>query len=343
MIGGEFEIKINDLSDFNSNDEKSVAGFYAYSSGRAALHHILSYLRKEKKTDKIMLPDYLCTSIVRTINVMDFDIIFYPLNNQLQIEQNTFATLYDKGFAVFLINYFGITKMTDQIEYIKSIDSDAVIIEDNVQSFYSFMYEDHDVDFQFSSLRKTFAIPDGGLVKSKHALHETTKDNSFSQFKVAGGILKSLRNLNVFDDNVYLSLLEQGETLIDSDLFSSMSKIAEHLYLKTDFEHVRNVRKENANYLLKGLNELGISSILIPDEDSVPLFIPLLIEDRNRIRKKMFEYQIFCPVHWPLEGLNLVTGKKMQENELSIIVDQRYNTKDMDLILSMMENVSNVV
>ena len=52
MIGGEFEIKINDLSDFNSNDEKSVAGFYAYSSGRAALHHILSYLRKEKKTDK---------------------------------------------------------------------------------------------------------------------------------------------------------------------------------------------------------------------------------------------------------------------------------------------------
>ena len=343
MIGGEFEIRIDDLSDLTRNAEKSFPDFYKYSSGRAALYHILSYLRKEKKIYKIMIPDYLCPSIVRTINIMDYDIIFYPLNNLLQIEKNKFATLYEKGCAILLINYFGIIKIFDQIDYIKSIDCNAVIIEDDVQSFYSFMNEDHDVDFQFSSLRKTFAIPDGGLVKSKHTLKEATQENFFSQYKVSGGILKSLRNLNLFDDDVYLGLLEQGEALIDSDLFSSMSKMAEHLYLKTDFEQVRNIRKENADYLLKGLNELGISSIFIPDEDSVPLFIPLLIEDRNRIRKKMFEHQIFCPVHWPLEGLNLVTGKKMQENELSLIVDQRYNTKDMDLILSMMENVRNVV
>ncbi|MPM68514.1 hypothetical protein SDC9_115447 [bioreactor metagenome] len=41
MIGGEFEIQINNLDDVNSSSEKILDGFYVFSSGRAALYHIL--------------------------------------------------------------------------------------------------------------------------------------------------------------------------------------------------------------------------------------------------------------------------------------------------------------
>ena len=343
MIGGEFEIQINNLTDVKTSSERLLDGFYTFSSGRAALYHILIFLKKEKKIDKIMLPDYLCPSIVKTVNELDLDIVFYPLNNQLQLDEMRFSALYNNGNVILLINYFGLTKMIDQINYIKSINSNAIIIEDQVQAFYSFLYDNHSVDFQFTSLRKTFAIPDGGLVKTQYPLREVKNNCSFSQYKLAGGVLKSLRDLHIFNDDVYLELLEKGELLIDSDLFSSMSKTSKHLYSKTDFTLIENERKKNSDYLINGLNELGICTILKPEKDDVPLFLPLLINDRNLIRKKMFEHQIYCPVHWPLEGFNLVTGNIMKEYELSLIVDQRYDTKDMDLILSILENVRNVV
>ncbi len=155
--------------------------------------------------------------------------------------------------------------------------------------------------------------------------------------------MKSLRDFKIFNDDIYLDLLDKGEHLIDSDLFSSMSDMSKRLFSKTDFAFIQNIRKKNSDYLISGLNDLGISTILKPDKDDVALFIPILINDRNRVRRKMFENQIYCPVHWPSEDINLVTGNLMQEHELSLIVDQRYGTKDMDLILSILEGVKNVI
>ena len=51
----------------------------------------------------------------------------------------------------------------------------------------------------------------------------------------------------------------------------------------------------------------------------------------------MFEHEVFCPVHWPLEGMEVKKGKKMAEHELSLICDQRYGKDDMDLILSLIK------
>ena len=50
----------------------------------------------------------------------------------------------------------------------------------------------------------------------------------------------------------------------------------------------------------------------------------------------MFQKEIFCPVHWPLEGLNLQRGKIMAEQELSLIIDQRYGQGDIDLLASLL-------
>ena len=49
----------------------------------------------------------------------------------------------------------------------------------------------------------------------------------------------------------------------------------------------------------------------------------------------MFQHNCFCPVHWPLEGMNVKKGAEMAEHELSIIVDQRYTNADMEYILDL--------
>ena len=51
----------------------------------------------------------------------------------------------------------------------------------------------------------------------------------------------------------------------------------------------------------------------------------------------MFQQQIFCPVHWPLEGMDVQKGVEMAEHEMSIIIDQRYTNKDMCFILTTLE------
>jgi hypothetical protein len=52
----------------------------------------------------------------------------------------------------------------------------------------------------------------------------------------------------------------------------------------------------------------------------------------------MFQKEIFCPVHWPLEGLELQRGRVMAEKELSLIIDQRYGRKEMDEIIAVLKD-----
>jgi hypothetical protein len=333
MIGGEFQISVTDVLNAQ-NRHVMLPDVYAYSSGRAALYQILKYLKQEEKVSHILLPDYLCSSILVPIKVLGFDYSFYPIDEQLELEIGSFIELYKKGSATLLINYFGLKDLTSQIHAIRSVDENAIIIEDDVQAYFEFKKPLGDVDFKFTSLRKTFAIPDGGLVKSKRKLTQTNTPNTFGQYKAAAGLLKSMREGN-FDDHIYLELFEKGESLIDNELERGMSNIAARLLSTVDEEQVKSRRLSNAKYLIEKLAEIGITPMLPLQDDHVPLFVPILLTNRDVVRRAMFQKKNFCPVHWPLEGMDVKRGKIMAEHELSLICDQRYNKTDMDLILSL--------
>ena len=95
-------------------------------------------------------------------------------------------------------------------------------------------------------------------------------------------------------------------------------------------------RLSNARYLIDELAKKGICPILPLLEDHVPLFIPAYLENRDEVRKRMFQNEVFCPVHWPLDGRPLKRGAVMAKHELSLIIDQRYSVKDMNQIISLL-------
>lgn len=335
MIGGEFQIAVTDILNAENRHLESP-DVYSYSSGRAALYQILKYLKQEKGVTSVFLPDYLCSSILVPIQKLGLEYSFYPIDEQLELEEKRFVELYRKNAAVLLINYYGLQDLCGQIKAIRSIDEKAIIIEDDVQAYYEFKKPLDEVDFKFTSLRKTFAVPDGGLVKTKHNLPKVESPNMFGQYKAAAALLKSMREGN-FNDNIYLEMFEKGESLIDDELECGMSLIAEKLYSYVDEERVKVRRLNNAAYLIERLNQLGIKPLLPLIDKHVPLFIPIILKNRNDVRKAMFKEEIFCPVHWPLEGMDLKRGKVMAETELSLIVDQRYGRNDMDKILNLLK------
>ena len=123
---------------------------------------------------------------------------------------------------------------------------------------------------------------------------------------------------------------------IDDELDCGMSLISARLYVSVDDEDVKNRRQANAKYLVERLSEKGIQLLLPIAEGKVPLFVPIILDNRDIVRKAMFQREIFCPGHWPLEGMPVKKGKEMTEHELSLIVDQRYDVKDMEEIIKML-------
>lgn len=336
MIGGEFPITVTDILNVVSR-RKEEPDVYKYASGRAALYQILKYLKSERGISRVLLPDYLCSSVLVPVKKLELEYEFYPIDEALELEEETFSKLYKPSTAVLVINYFGLKDLTEQINVIRGLDKDAIIIEDDVQAYYEFKKPLGDVDFKFTSLRKTFAVPDGGLVKTNYSLPIIESPNTFGQYKAAASLLKSMREGN-FNDQIYLEMFEKGESIIDDELECGMSQIAEKLYGSLDEEHIKIRRLNNARHLVELLKKNGVKPLLPLIEGHVPLFIPILLKKRDEMRKRMFQHEIFCPVHWPLDGMDLKLGKMMAEIELSLIIDQRYGQKDMERIVGMINS-----
>ena len=118
IIGGEFTV---DLQNHHEAKEKNVThdGIYKYSTGRSALYYILLDLKNTRGIHKILLPDYLCSSVVIAAEKAKVDVVFYPLNEILELDESFFAKLYDETYAVLLINYYGLKDISNQVDYIR--------------------------------------------------------------------------------------------------------------------------------------------------------------------------------------------------------------------------------
>lgn len=103
IIGGEFDVDLQRLK-YSHSGNVCLDGLYKYSTGRSALYHILLDVKKRNNISKILLPDYLCSSVVFAAEKADVEIVFYPLNDKLELDEKLFANLYEEKSAVLLIN-----------------------------------------------------------------------------------------------------------------------------------------------------------------------------------------------------------------------------------------------
>lgn len=340
VIGGEYEIILP--STKIQSDLGPFAEGKLYSSGRAALYFIILSLRQEHtEINSVLVPDYICDTVIDTLNAVKMSWRVYHLNDDLTINQNEFVKIDLSCCAVLLVNYFGLSAMQSEIAFVRSINKDVIVIEDNVQSFYS-MFSNSDSNYRFTSFRKSLPLPDGGWAVSKHPLLNADKEeNTFSQYKVAGSILKNMRNLGFWGDEIYLQLFKQGEELIDDNITKSISQFTiDSLPHMRDYNRYGTIRRRNARFLISALRELNIKPILPLGKDNIPLFIPIRIKNREKVRQALFADNIFCPVHWPFTNSfseNFVLGKELAEEEVSIIVDYRYTINDMKRIINVIK------
>lgn len=335
VIGGEYE-----LASIPETGEMT-GKYYKYASGRAALYQIL--MSKKLTTCKVWLPDWLCESMIDAVHKTGIDYGYYRLGADLRMDVEQFVEEnkpISENDAIVLVNYFGLVDVDQTIQQLRDKKVFSVIIEDDVQALFSFLDgKPHAADYRFTSLRKSIAAPDGGLVWTKYPMPVANKENTFAPVKLKGALIKG-GSKDGDPDEAYLRCFEKGEVLIEENYESMMSRESQNIFAATNLEEVAQCRRRNAQYLIKELQTIGIESLLPLKNDCVPLFVPIAINDRDDLRRTLRKHAIFCPVHWPLRDdmMHLETGAFMAEHELSLVIDQRYTLEDMQCMMDVIKD-----
>ncbi len=337
-IGGEFEIDLGMLRGIDLNFNSSL---FLFSTGRMALKVILCHLKKTLAKNVIHLPYYICSSVVEVCITEGFELKFYEINSAFELSMEYLDNI-QFNEVLLTVCYFGIVSDNDIIKKVKNNRPDIHCISDHVMSYWTL--QSTYSDYSFTSLRKHFAIPEGGIIYSKRSLNFkewTTKENSFYLDKYIAATFKFLNT----SDSIFLHFFQNGERKLDEEIteITKASVLANHLYNNTNFIEFAEIRLANAKYVYDKGNEVGLDFIFSYDGKSIPQHIPIWVNDSQKLRKALFSENIFLPIHWPVHDYNLdsKTSLKMNANSISLVIDQRYNEDDMHRLVMTVSEFNN--
>jgi dTDP-4-amino-4,6-dideoxygalactose transaminase len=345
LLGGEFELRPTDLI-FDPSLDTPLQGFGAVHEtwidfGRSALAVAARDALLRGARRKVWVPAYCCESVVTPFIGHGFDISFYRVGPDLEHVEARPAN----GDVLLIIHYFGWRNRfaLNQIETLRA--GGVRIIEDCVQAGLTSAIGTHG-DYAVSSLRKLLPQPDGALLASRLpvAADAAPSDEGFISAKVVGKLLRGARAA----DDTYLRVFEHAESLLDPLVPRRMSWLSGQLLRATDLGTVTTRRRSNWEFLRDGLSLSTKLSGLLPlfdtlDDGEVPLGFPVRVPrgQRNALRRYLRDRRIYCAVHWTLDHLpsgDFAEERKLSAALLTLPLDQRYQTHDLELLLDALQS-----
>jgi len=286
-----------------------------FADGRSALYSILNRLNVSKG-DAVLLPAYLCQSVLNVFKQFDVNLKFYRVSENLESDVGDLRSKAKDVRFVLVIHYFGFPQPMDEISRFCK-DRGIFLIEDCALSLYSKSegkYLGTSGNYGFFSFRKSLAAPDGGMAVSR----ENANGPAFMQDSCRKTQNNRPRNLL----SLWLKYLEfqfgwtprlflrqvKGlrERVIDRDATRAgqpekgIHDLSFQIFRKTDEERIVSRRRENYIYLKNRLQALTALRVIYPSlpEGVCPLCFPILTEKRDQIRKKLLKRGINLRTYW---------------------------------------------
>ena len=314
----------------NTNNELFIENTKWFVSGTSALEFIILDIKKNNKIRKAALPSFCCECMIKPFIKNNIEVIFYPVyldsNNNLVCDYSSI----EKCDIHLLISYFGYNKQ-------KIIGkASGIIIRDTTHSIFSKEY--HDADYYFGSLRKWAGFWTGGYAFTYKKWNNIKKielvDEFYLNLRKNAMEEKERYLISKTTSKEYLNKFYEAEEYLDNCNIVSGCERDIELVKNLDINFIKKQRRKNAEILMKDLKEFIIFDKL--EENDCPLFVPIIVETnlRNDLRKYLIENNIYCPIHWEeteFHNLDNIT-KRLYNEGLSIICDQRYTEEDMRII-----------
>ena len=335
-LGSNFEWDVRNREACSNNIKQYVEEFHPVytDSGRSAIR----LLSDKREGGKVLLPSYICKSVIDCF-AERYEIEYYLVNEGMKIEEEDLEKrLDDKVVFVYLMHYFGRLQKASVLELLRKKREQLrfQIIEDVTHSFLS--RRSTIGDYQICSLRKWFAIPDGGVLYAQNVCDvQRPKRESGQSGKVCEAmLLKDLYLHRKADCNhLYREIFVSHEQHLDlqKEIYG-MSAVSKILLEGIGVEEVSKRRKENWNFLQSTLRNGQVVPLYQKGaDDFVPFSYPVFVKDRDRFRAYLTDHQIYCAIHWPIEQAEQVgIGKTMELSKhiLSLPIDQRYGAEQLE-------------
>jgi dTDP-4-amino-4,6-dideoxygalactose transaminase len=344
-IGGEHWLTLKLFNNENDNFKNTKATFL--SGGQSAIRFIIENINF-KNSDVILMPSYLCSTILYSLIEKGINYEFYGIKKDLSIDLDNLEAKIKKFSpkAIFVIDYFGFYHNNETITFINSCKSKGIrIIEDAVQMLW-FNKRKFSGDYVFNSYRKFLPI-DGSIVLCDNiGNYEWFRDDYYKLVNKARMDKTLYNRYNIGEEKDFLDLFRQAEEeYYKRNKIMALDKNSFYMLSKINKEYIFKKRIENYVYLYEKLSRIFDTQILNSIEkitDNVPLGLPILIKNRNSIRKYLASKNIFCPVHWNINEIDFKGNKfndsmYLSDNILTIPIDHRYDFEDLDRVI---ENIS---
>lgn len=341
FVGGEF---YNDTRWFSDRPMISTSTMTFLNGGKACLIVISEYLI-DHGIRKILLPSYLCPTIVTTLENCGLSCEYYQINSDFSIDLDDLTQKLVEHQAIYFINYFGFLHADEVQKFFENLRQKGVlVVEDNAQAGFS---DHHTGNFIFNSMRK-FGPIDGGYLISPYDLTPYI-------YKYCGYPNRHLPLICEYREKLanYLyqgsiayeeldQLYHLAETYYETDMIVEGDLQEQMKIERTDWGGIKQVRRENYQYLLNSILGIQELSPVFPvlQEKIMPLGLPVYVADVSRdwLFDQLGNAGIGLTIHWDelLRDSRLngnAVAVDMASRILTLVIDQRTSHKQMDYMV----------
>jgi hypothetical protein len=284
----------------------------------------LEYILITRGYTTIYLPYFTCEVLLEPIRRLQVKYHFY------KIDENMDPILdfkVDDKSCMLYTNYFGIK--TETVKKLSKTQKNLII--DNAQAFYAKPTAGIDT---FYSCRKFFGVPDGAYLYTTGTERLTLQTDS-SVDRVSH-LIKAV-DLNI--EAGYADYVRNNDVLIDNEI-KAMSQFTQKLLDSVDYAGCATKRKENFRFLHEQLGDINEFKMQFAAEDT-PMVYPLLVSQAD-LKSKLIARKIFVPTYWPnVYDWTLPDSLeyRLTQNIVSLPIDQRYNTEDMNYMADIVKSL----
>jgi len=338
FVGGEFF-----YDDLWQTDQPviSTGGMTFLNGGKACLIVICEFLR-DHGIDRLLLPAYICPTIVNTLERCGLACAYYPVRPDLSIDLAALAQIAGSHKVIYFINYFGFSHSQVTQEFLTKLQKKGMIlVEDNAQAGFA---QETLGDFVFNSMRKLVPYDGGYLLTAKNVQPYLTKYRNLPNRRLP--VIREYRRgltdylLRGSGEHARLvDMYEEAESIYEADMVvegDAQERAAiEHL----DWQAIKQKRRENYAYLLGLVMGIPGVKVIHPvlQPDTMPMGLPVYIESvpRDLLLDELGEAGIGLTVHWgALQHDHRLNGNptavEMAGKMLTLAIDQRFSRRQLN-------------
>lgn len=323
------------------------------ASGREAIELALISLEREKPDlpKRCLMPAYMCDSVFLPFLNRGWELVFYTVDRGLlSYGEELFRLALETDPGLILIHpYYGTDTCKEMRVPLKALRRSGIYVMEDVTQSYYLEGAGKDVDFVVGSLRKWYAIPDGGFVVSDLPLAEDVLEDGEEQANERLSVLTEkwaylydgARSEETKRQEKKAAYRKKNCALEEAlDHYTGvrrMSRVTRAMLAEIDEAGAAQKRKENYQYLYEKIEGLRrLRPILQRQGGEAPLYLPIYAREREELQSFLRDHDIYAPVLWPLgeENRNAFMGDEdyIHRHMLALPIDQRYGIDEMERI-----------